>query len=203
MFEHRIYTFTENLNKMKIEIISGSPRINSVTRRVAFHLQNKIRQSTNHEVGIIDLKDWSFPPVQKVFVSVEATPNEFKPLAERIFNADAFIILTPEYNGSYSPALKNLLDHFPKQHHKPFGIVTASTGPLGGMRAAQQLLLLVPALFGIASPYLLIVPWVDKKFSPDGDLLETSFQNSINNFVTEFLWLAEKTNEKISEKLIK
>ncbi|MEI9947301.1 MAG: NAD(P)H-dependent oxidoreductase [Chitinophagaceae bacterium] len=182
---------------MKIEIISGSPRANSVTRRVAFHLQNRLRKDTEHEVNIIDLKDWNLPPVQTVFVSVENTPEEFKPLAERVFNADAFILVTPEYNGSYSPTLKNLLDHFPKQHHKPFGIVTASPGPFGGLRTAQQLLLLVPALFGIASPYLLVVPGVDKKFSPDGDLLEQSFQNTIHNFVTEFLWLSESvTKEK-------
>jgi NAD(P)H-dependent FMN reductase len=177
---------------MKIEIISGSPRINSVTRRAALYLKNSIKQNTTHEVDIIELKDWQLPPVQTVYVSVEKTPDQFKPLAERVFNADAFILVTPEYNGSYSPALKNLLDHFPKQHHKPFGIVTASPGPLGGMRAAQQLLLLVPALFGIASPYLLIIPGIDKKFSADGDLLEESFSNNLKNFITEFLWLSEK-----------
>ena len=177
---------------MRIEIISGSPRTQSITRRVALHLKNRISEQTSHDIGIIDLKDWDLPPVQTVFVSVDKTPAEFKPLAERIFNADAFILVTPEYNGSYSPALKNLLDHFPKQHHKPFGIVTASPGSFGGMRAAQQLLLLIPALFGIASPYLLIVPSVDKKFSPDGDLLEESFQHSVHNFISEFLWLSEK-----------
>lgn len=181
---------------MRIEIISGSPRENSVTRRVAFHLQNILRQTTSHEVDIIDLKDWNLPPVQTVFVSVENTPDEFKPLSERIFSADAFIIVTPEYNGSYSPTLKNLLDHFPKQNHKTFGIVTASPGAFGGMRAAQQLLLLVPALFGIASPYLLLVPAVDKKFSPDGDLLDPAFQKSIHNFTAEFLWLAEHLAEE-------
>jgi NAD(P)H-dependent FMN reductase len=177
---------------MRIEIISGSPRVQSITRRVALHLKNRISEQTPHDIGIIDLKDWDLPPVQTVFVSVDKTPAEFKSLAERIFNADAFILVTPEYNGSYSPALKNLLDHFPKQHHKPFGIVTASPGGFGGMRAAQQLLLLIPALFGIASPYLLLVPSVDKKFSPDGDLLEESFQHSVHNFITEFLWLSEK-----------
>ena len=183
---------------MKIEIISGSPRVNSLTRRVALHLKNWVKENTSHDIDLIDLKDWNLPPVQSVFVSVEKTPDEFKPLAERIFNADAFILVTPEYNGSYSPALKNLLDHFPKQHHKPFGIATASPGALGGIRAAQQLLLLIPALFGLASPYLLVVPSVDKKFSPDGDLLETSFQNSVHNFITEFMWLSEKVvQEKI------
>jgi NAD(P)H-dependent FMN reductase len=177
---------------MKIEIIAGSPRVNSLTRRVALHLKNWLKENTRHEADIIDLKDWNLPPVQTVFVSPDNTPEEFRPLAKRIFGADAFILATPEYNGSYSPALKNLLDHFPKQHHKPFGIVTASPGPMGGLRAAQQLLLLVPALFGVASPYLLLVPAVDKKFSADGDLLDGSFGNNVHNFIAEFLWLAEK-----------
>ena len=143
---------------MKIEIISGSPRINSITRRVALHLQNLIAETSEHEMGLIDLKDWNLPLMQPVFTSVESTPEQWRPLSERIFAADAFILVTPEYNGSYSPAMKNLLDHFPKQHHKSFGIVTASPGAMGGLRAAQHLLLLIPALFGIASPYMLIVP---------------------------------------------
>ena len=181
---------------MRIEIIAGSPREKSVTRRVAKHLQAKLSEMSDHEVGLIDMKDWHLPPMQGVFSSMEKVPAEFKPLAERIFNADAFILVSPEYNGSYSPALKNMLDHFPKQYHKPFGIVTASPGALGGMRAAQQLLLLVPALFGIPSPYLLIVPAVDKKFDEKGKLLEASFENSINNFLAEFLWLGENLRKK-------
>jgi NAD(P)H-dependent FMN reductase len=183
---------------MKIEILSGSPRVNSVTKRVALHLFNALRQTTAHEIGLIELHQWNLPPVQSVFTSVDNTPDEFKALSKRIFEADAFILVSPEYNGSYSPALKNMLDHFPKQHHKPFGIVTASTGAFGGMRAAQQLLLLVPALFGIASPYLLVVPTMDKKFNPQGELIDEKFQNSVHNFITEFLWLAERvTRENI------
>lgn len=177
---------------MKIEIISGSPRANSITHRVAIYLKNWLKQNSEHEVNIIGMKDWNVPAVQSVWVSLDKVPVEFKPLAERIFNADAFILVSPEYNGAYSPAMKNLLDHFPKQHHKPFGIITASPGAMGGIRAAQQLLLLVPALFAVASPYMLIVPAVDKKFSPDGDLLDESFQNAVHNFITEFLWLSEK-----------
>jgi NAD(P)H-dependent FMN reductase len=92
--------------------------------------------------------------------------------------------------------MKNLLDHFPKQHHKPFGIVTASPGVMGGIRASQQLLQLVPALFGIASPYLLIVPQVDKKFDETGKLTDESFYKSVHNFISEFLWLSEKLVEE-------
>src|SRR6185503_2152964 len=184
---------------MKIEIISGSPRVNSVTRRVALNLKKWLLANTDHETDIIDMKDWNLPPVQSVFVSVDKTPEEFKSLAQRIFDADAFILVTPEYNGSYSPAMKNLLDHFPKQHHKPFGIATASPGALGGIRASQQLLQLIPALFGIASPYLLIVPPVDKKFDETGDLIDSSFEKSVHNFIAEFLWLAQNI---VTEKAV-
>jgi NAD(P)H-dependent FMN reductase len=176
---------------MRIEIISGSPRPNSVTHRVSLHLQRVLQTRTDHEIGVIDLKDWNLPALRSIFVSVDRTPNEFKPLAERMFAADAFILVSPEYNGSYSPAMKNLLDHFPKQHHKPFGIVTASPGPLGGIRASQQMQLLINALFGIASPYMLIVGGVDKKFDADGNLVDQTFQINIDNFITEYLWLAE------------
>ena len=177
---------------MKIAIISGSPRTASVTRRVALYLQGWLKKNSSHEIDLIEMKDWDVPPVQTVWVTPDKAPVELQPLAEKIFNADGYILVTPEYNGSYSPAMKNLLDHFPKRHHQPFGIVTASPGAMGGMRASQQLLQLVPALFGIASPYMLITPAVDKKFSPDGDLIDESFQNAVHNFITEFLWLAEK-----------
>src|SRR5260221_3179238 len=176
---------------MKIEIISGSARSNSITKRVALNLIKQLKEDTNHEIGIIDMKDWDLPPLQSVFKSLDTTPDEFKSLSKRISEADAFILVSPEYNGSYAPALKNLLDHYPKQHHKPFGIVTASPGSFGGIRATQQMLLLVSALFGIASPYLLVVPAVEKKFNVQGELLDESFQNSIHNFITEYLWLAE------------
>jgi NAD(P)H-dependent FMN reductase len=176
---------------MNIEIISGSPRENSITHRVALFLKQFLNTHTNHEVNILDVKEWNLPLLQNVFVSVDATPEEFKPLSKRMFDAKAFILVTPEYNGSYTPAMKNLLDHYPKQSHKAFGIVTASPGMMGGIRATQQMQLLINALFGIASPHMLVVGGVDKKFDEEGNLLEEGFQKPIDVFVKEFLWLAE------------
>jgi len=176
---------------MNIEIVSGSPRKASISYRIALHLKAALASKTDHNIGLIDVRDWDMGLLQEVWTSVEKTPDQFKPLAERMFAADAFILVTPEYNGSYSPALQNLMDHFPKQARKPFGIVTSSVGAMGGMRASQQMLLFVPALFGIASPYLLVVPHADKKFDADGTLVEEAFTNSIHTFINEFLNLAE------------
>lgn len=177
---------------MNIEIIAGSPRKDSVTYRVALFLQKYMSERTEHTINIIDVRDWTFPLLQQeVFTSVERAPEALKPLAKRMFEANGFIMVTPEYNGSYTPALKNLFDHFPKQTHKTFGIVTASPGVMGGMRATQQMQLLINALFGIGSPHMLVTPMVDKKFDEQGNLTDPSFQKNVDVFVSEFLWLAE------------
>ena len=181
---------------MRIEIVSGSPRQNSVTHRLALLLEKELTEKSEHEIGMIDLRDFPLPPVQKVITSVQDAPAELKELAERMFNADAFVIVTPEYNGSYSPAMQNMFDHFPKQHHKVFGLATASPGALGGMRAAMQLQQFVLALFGLPSPYMLITPQIDKKIDEQGNLLDSLFQKSIDVFVKEFVWLAGKLVEE-------
>ena len=177
---------------MKIEIISGSPRHESITVRVAKFLQKYLNETSIHKINLLDIRDFPLPHIQKVWTSIEVVPDEWKNLGKRMFSADAFILVTPEYNGSYSPAMKNLFDHFPKQSHKPFGIATASPGIMGGMRASQQMQLLVAALFGIPSPQMLITPLVDKKFDAEGNLLDEAFQKQIEFFVKEFLWLSEK-----------
>ena len=183
---------------MNIEIISGSPRKNSITYRLALHLQQQLQQNTTHQIGLIDVRDWDLGLLQNVFSLPDNTPEKFKPLADKMTSAHAFILVTPEYNGSYSPALQNLMDHFPKQSHKAFGLATASTGAMGGIRASQQLLLFVPALFGVASPQLLITPQVDKKFDEQGNLTEQSFAKTVELFLNEFLWLAETVKPELA-----
>lgn len=177
---------------MRIEIISGSPREASITRRVAVFLQNHLQKHTTHQIGLIDARQWNLPPLQEIFNSVEETPEAFRQLSERIFNANAFVLVTPEYNGSYTPALKNILDYYPKQSHKAFGIVTASNGMSGGLRATQQMQLLINAIFGIACPQMLVVGQVEKRFNPAGELTDLTFQRQIDLFTKEFIWLAEK-----------
>lgn len=177
---------------MNIVIISGSPREGSVTVRVAKYLETYFTKETSHNIELLDVRDNPLPMIQNVWGKIEDVPESFKSVATTIFAADAFILVTPEYNGSYAPALKNLLDHFPKQGRKPFGIVTASPGMMGGMRASQQMQQMICAFFGIPSPHMLIIGGVDKKFNEDGKLIDESFLSKVDSFAKEYLWLAEK-----------
>ncbi len=177
---------------MKIKIISGSPRKESVSRRVALFLFETLKKHPDHEFELIEMRDNELPFFQQGWSKPEDVPEKWKALGEKMFEAEGYILVTPEYNGSYSPALKNMFDHFPKQSHKPFGIVTASDGALGGMRASQQMQLMIAALFGVLCPNMLIVPRMHEKFDAEGNLLDESFQKAVDVFLKEFLWLASK-----------
>lgn len=188
---------------MHIEIISGSARENSITYRLALHLEQALKNTTDNQVGIIDVREHMLPQLESVYASVDAAPDEHRALAERMFNADAFILVSPEYNGSYTACMKNLIDHFPKQHRKVFGIATASPGNLGGIRAAMQLQQYIFALFGIGSPYMLVTPQVEKKFDAAGKLIDPGFQKAVDIFLREFLWLADSVTAKQEVSLSK
>ena len=182
---------------MNIVIISGSPRNNSLTVRVAQHLQTYLNEHyPQHNTELLDVRQHHLPPIQSPFASVEQAPTEWQDLATTMFSADAFILVSPEYNGSYSSAMKNLLDHFPKFSRRVFGIATASPGGMGGMRAAMQMQQMVAAFLGILSPHMLIVPAIDKKFGEHGKLIDSTFEKSVQSFIHEFIWLADAVTQK-------
>jgi NAD(P)H-dependent FMN reductase len=176
----------------RVLVIIGSPRKESKSARLAIHLYERMKQEDGLEVSLLDVRDIKLPQFETVFETVETTPEVFRSDAEKFLKADAYIVVTPEYNGSYTSALQNLFDHFPRQQKKVYGVVTATNGSMGGMRASQQLLLLIIALFGIASPYMLITPYVDKKFDESGVLIDESFKPKIDFFMDQFKWLVIK-----------
>ena len=180
---------------MNIVIISGSPREKSLTVRVANYLNEMLKES--HQVELIDMRESALPQLETVFATAEKTPEQYLELRKKMFDADAFIFVSPEYNGGYSATMKNFIDHFPKTTYmkKVVGIVTASDGLFGGIRVALQLQQLVCALFAVPCPQMLVTPQVDKKFDENSQLADGTFQKNIDNFLTEYLWLAEAVHK--------
>ncbi len=179
---------------MHIVVISGSPRDQSISRRIALHLGNRLEQSEIASVSLIDMRTEGLPPIQAVWNSKEQIPDDKRDVFEQMNQAGGFILVSPEYNGGYSSAMKNFLDHFPKRifHRKAWGIVTGSTGAMGGMRASQQLQLLGSGLSAIVCPRMLITPQMDKKFDEAGRLTDESFDQQVEGFITEFMWLTSR-----------
>jgi len=95
----------------------------------------------NVSIEIFDLE--GIPPFNLEFVT--NSPQRVVDFKEKIRNADALLIATPEYNYSIPGVLKNAIDYAsrPKEdtplEGKPVAIMSASTGRFGGARAQYHL----------------------------------------------------------------
>ncbi|WP_436772970.1 NADPH-dependent FMN reductase [Yinghuangia sp. YIM S09857] len=91
---------------------------------------------------VVDVVDPVETPVPYAMTWGDPTPDDaalFAAVTPRLAAADAFVVVTPEYNHSFPAPLKNLIDqHFAEWQAKPVGFV-AYGGLSGGLRAVEHL----------------------------------------------------------------
>lgn len=187
---------------MNVLVISGSIRENASTLKVAKHLTAALAANNTLHVELIDLTVYEYPIWKEVFHLEVNPPKECKMLHDKLEASNAIIFITPEYNGSYSLALKNMIDYYGLKvfEKKAIGISAVSVGALGGIRSALQLQQLVLAIYASPVPQMLLVPQVQSKFSDEGEMLDLSFVKNVNQFLQDFIWYAEALfNKKRTE----
>lgn len=127
---------------MNIQIIVGSIREGRVAIKVAEWVQNYTQKlnTPNLSVEILDLKAWDLPlfsGVNPPATGIYDQPKQ-QQWADKIAKGDAFVIISPEYNHGYSPALKNALDFLHKEW-KNKNVAYISYGSTFGSRAIDQI----------------------------------------------------------------
>jgi len=118
--------------------------------------------------------------------------NDVQKWANKVAEADGYIIVSPEYNHGYPAVLKNAFDHiYPEWNNKPVGFV--SYGNAGGARAIEQLrqvvveLQMAPIKHAIHIPsqvYLAIVRPQEGDTSNPFDMLK----DNANSFLDQLIW---------------
>ena len=183
---------------MHIAILSSSTRLNRQSHRAALGLAHTIAQQGLHTAEILDLAAYQFPLLEEVLHRHPNAPAGLAAFAERIRQADACLFVSPEYNGSYTAALKNAVDYLKEGEfaRKVIGVVSVTSGALGGIRAALAMQQLVLGISGIPIPQMLTIGHVVQKFDETGQLLDPAFEKNMQVFLRHFLWLAEAVAEK-------
>lgn len=183
---------------MHVTIISSSTRIDRLSHRVALALEKIINEQGRHTVQVLDLAAYQFPIMEEVLHKHPNPPGGLDDFAEQIRRSDAHLLLSPEYNGSYTSALKNAVDYLREQEfaRKVIGVVSVSTGALGGIRGALAMQQLVLGMSGFPIPQMLTVPQVAQKLDEAGAVLDPAFQQRIETYLKHFFWLAEAVAEK-------
>ncbi len=160
-----------------------------------------------HEVALVDALDFPLEPVFKPHFAYPKgrAPEALDALAEKIASADGFIMISPEYNHSMSPALANLLNHFGSSlfSYKPSVIVTYSAGQWGGMRAAVAMRAFLSELGCLPVSAMIHVPKAQMVFGEDGALQEGESQPSwfdyFDRAFKQLVWWAEAAKEHRAE----
>ena len=106
--------------------------------------------------------------------------------------ADAFFIVTPEYNHSFPGSLKRMLDSELKNYiHKPVAFAGVSSGRWGGVRAIEALNQTVREM-GLVSTFTDVqFGNVVQLFDADGELLEPIYRQLVERSYAELIWMAK------------
>lgn len=120
--------------QLNLAIIIGSTREGRLAPRVAEWFVPLARAHGRYAVDVVDLQEVRLP---------EVLPENPSPTVEdylrRLARADAFVVVTPEYNHGYPAALKQAIDIAVEEWHaKPVAFVSYG-GVSGGLRGVEQL----------------------------------------------------------------
>jgi NAD(P)H-dependent FMN reductase len=123
---------------VRVAVIIGSTREGRFGPVVARWLVDQAEQRDDLVIDVIDLVETDLPVVLTGQPAPEAAAA-LAALAPRLDTADAFVVVTPEYNHSFPAPLKNAIDwHSTQWQAKPVGFVSYG-GLSGGLRAVEQL----------------------------------------------------------------
>lgn len=177
-----------NTEKLFLPILLGTPRKGRESENVAEWLLGKMEERTDElETRLFDVRDFSLP---KDDYGMEIK-DQFPEWRDAMIRADGLVIVTPEYNHSYSGALKSVLDLLlPEYIHKAVAFVGVSAGPWGGTRVIEACVPMVREL-GLAVTFSdLNFPLIKSKFDENGKLLDEAYENRVKGFLDELVWMS-------------
>ena len=154
--------------------ISGPPAPARLGLRVSLCCAEQLT-AAGHQVTVIDPLDYNLGEHFKPHFAYQAgaAPQPLQQLAALIQAADGYVMVSPEYNHSMSPALANLLNHFGSSlfSYKPSAIVTYSAGQWGGVRAAVNMRSFLGELGCLPVSAMIHVPRAQEVLDADGTYL--------------------------------
>lgn len=147
-----------------------------------------------HDTRLVDPAEQPLPLLDKMFKEYPRgqAPEPLQSIGDLVAAADAYIVVTGEYNHAPPPALTNLLDHFLEEYFwKPSAIVSYSAGGFGGVRAAVALRPMLAELGMPSIPSVLPVSRIHKAFDAQGEPADPALNERAATFLGELEWYGD------------
>jgi len=180
--------------KLKVLVFGASLRVESLNQRLSA-LAARIAAQKAATVDHASMRDFDVPAYDGDAETAGGIPKGAEELRRRLADSDAFIISSPEYNGSMPGMLKNLIDWTSRFRPQPFDgkhglLLSASPSMMGGNRGLWALRVpfehlgarIYPDMFSLAQGHKALV---------EGDIADAGLRARFEKTIEAFLSLAE------------
>lgn len=180
---------------LNVKVILGSTREGRFSEKLVPWISAALDARDDMEYEIVDLRDHELPfynePISPASVTGGNYPNEkVRDFAKLIAEADAFLVIAPEYNHGYSAVLKNAFDSVYAEWNKK-AVAFVSYGSVGGGRVVEQLREVAVELQMASTRNAVHIqaPW--NLLEESGDLKEgvlKDYDNSLTGTIEQLAW---------------
>lgn len=180
----------EFLMTIKILAFDGSGRNGSINHDL---LEKVVAATKSHgaDVTVLNLHDLDLPMYNGDLEAEEGIPEKVMKVKEIFAAHDALLIASPEYNGGYSPLLKNTIDWVSRPVNgvsgvntcfagKVAGLISAAPGKLGGLRGLYQLNTILFGIQVLVLPNVVSVGFYKDALDESGALKDEAARKSVD-----------------------
>jgi len=153
------------------------------------------QQKEGHTLEVIDPRDLDLPVLKQAlhfYRDPSKAPKILKEVNKKIEDADAYLLITSEYNHGVPPALSNTLNHFPptSYYFKVSGIIGYTMGPSGGLNGISSLRTFLAELGCLPVSHTVSIPKVMMEITPDGKTENPHIISSLTKSYKQLEWYA-------------
>ena len=187
-------TVTET--RARLLVCAGSARADSLHRRLARAAEAALI-AAGAEATFVEIGEYDLPLYNQDIEEADGTPPAARELREMLIAHDGLALASPEYNGSYSPLLKNAIDwvsrpmpgerHSTAFHSKVAGLMSTAPGPGGGREGLRHLRELLQWLGVTVIPEQLAVPRSSQAFNAEGKLARAADIQALDVWAAQFV----------------
>ena len=179
---------------LKVLVFAASLRADSLNRRLAA-LAVRVAQQFGATVDHASIRDFDVPSYDGDVETGQGIPQGAQELRRRLLDCDAFIVASPEYNGSMPGLIKNVIDWTSRFRPQPFDgkqglLMSASPSMSGGNRGLWSLRMPFEHLGARIYPDMFSLAQAHKAFV-DGDIADATLRARFDKNLQAFLSLAE------------
>lgn len=185
----------QNNEPLKILVFSASMRKDSFNTKLA-KLAAEVIEKHGGKVDFANMQEFDCPSLNQDLEVNDFHPPGAEEFRKRILANDAFIIASPEYNGSMPGLLKNSIDWVSRFRPQPFNekhalLMSASPSMGGGNHGLWSLRIpleklgtnLYAAMFSLATAH--------KAFTPEGKIADETLAQRFEDNIVAFMNLVE------------